>query len=159
MNRSLLPNLRLLATLPLAWAVLGCGSQPAAVNPVAQPGGSLPATPSETAPTETISPTADAIATSFVTKDPRRQIVPRNPFRPPMVTTRTVDSQLESRTSDIRLLGTARRDSQQIALFETGGKVSHAVVGEFVNDWEVTLVGKSEATLRKGLEQITLRID
>lgn len=83
---------------------------------------------------------------------------PRNPFRPPTVKTRTVTPQ-QAQTADIRLLGIAKRGDQPFALLEANGDFQRAVVGDFVLQWEVLSVTDSQATLRRGLEQITLQLN
>lgn len=81
----------------------------------------------------------------------------RNPFRPPLITSRTLMPQ-QAESGDIRLLGIAKKDSQHIALLETAGDFRKAIPGDVINDWEVLSVTESETTLRRGLEQMSLRI-
>jgi len=143
----------------LLLGLAGCGFTPVAVAPESPrhtPDASTvaldtastePAVPTETA-TEAAVPAANA---------PLAAKANRNPFRPPTVKARTVSPQ-QAQSADIRLLGIAKRDSQHIALLETAGDFHKAVVGDFIDQWEVLTVTESETTLRRGLEQMSLRI-
>ncbi|MEW4561736.1 hypothetical protein AB1K70_04375 [Bremerella sp. JC770] len=143
----------------LLLGLAGCGFSPVAAVP-----DSTSQSPSTTtvagdlASTQAVVPTetakdksAPAANTSLAPK------TNRNPFRPPTVQARTVSPQ-QAQSADIRLLGIAKRDSQHIALLETAGDFHKAIVGDFIDEWEVLTVTETETTLRRGLEQLSLRI-
>ncbi|QDU76152.1 hypothetical protein Pan97_31970 [Bremerella volcania] len=148
-----------IAASVLILASPGCGFTPAATAP--EPAHQTQATApsmehlaSAEAATSAVAPTAKP---SPVTSPPESNQTYRNPFRPPTVKARTLTPE-QAESANIRLLGIAKRDSQHIALLETAGDFHKAVVGDFIDQWEVLSVTESEATLRRGLEQISLRI-
>lgn len=152
---------RLIAVSPsiLLIGLSGCGFGPAATHPVAvdeQPDPLAVAQQSETPEEVPTTPvTAAEVVSAETPQTPHKPY--RNPFRPPTVRARTVTPQ-QAESADIRLLGIAKRDSQHIALLETAGDFHKAVVGDFIDQWEVLSVTENETTLRRGLEQMSLRI-
>lgn len=148
-----------IAASVLLLGISGCGFAPTAAAPEA------------TLQTQSTTPVAQEIAAlenagspeEAIVEKPAPKTVPasrqsyRNPFRPPTVKTRTVTPQ-QVESGNIRLLGIAKRDEQHIALVETSGEFHKAVVGDFILEWEVLTVTESETTLRRGLEQMSLRI-
>lgn len=137
----------------------GCGFSPATVlsEPTSQAPETVTAAHIETSEVEPTTPVAVAVKEPTAASLKRSNQAYRNPFRPPSITTRTLLPQ-QAESGDIRLLGIAKRDSQHIALLETSGDFHKAIVGDFINEWEVLSVTESETTLRRGLEQMSLRI-
>ncbi len=143
----------------LLLGIPGCGFGPSATTPVATNDRPEPvATTVQPEMPESLPVTTVTAAEMATTVSPQPTQKPyRNPFRPPTVRARTVTPQ-QAESADIRLLGIAKRDSQHIALLETAGEFHKAIVGDFVEQWEVLSVTESETTLRRGLEQMSLRI-
>lgn len=150
-----------LLTFVFGISSLGCGLG-AAETPIAtsQATGRLlnVPLPADEDVAETPEPAEQVGVTQPVTITPTSTKPPRNPFQPPTVTVRTV-TQREIQQDDIRLLGIAKRGSEQFAILERSGKLHKASVGDFVHDWEVTQVNAEQATLRRGLEEIKLHLD
>ncbi|PQO25403.1 hypothetical protein C5Y96_23980 [Blastopirellula marina] len=137
----------------------GCGFSPVAPSMESPSQASMTVPDAPSAVSKAPSNTSATVATSETTAVNQHESKQtyRNPFRPPSITTRTLLPQ-QAESGEIRLLGIAKRDSQHIALLETSGDLHKAVVGDFINDWEVLSVNESETTLRRGLEQMSLRI-
>ncbi|MFN3152385.1 hypothetical protein [Bremerella sp.] len=147
------------ATSVLLLGTSGCGFSSTTARPetTTQAHGTIPEY-QEVASVESSVPAEKAIAEAPSTQDaPEPKQTNRNPFRPPTVKSRTVTPQ-QAESGDIRLLGIAKRDSQYIALLEAAGDFHKAVVGDYIEEWEVLSVTDSETTLRRGLEQMSLRI-
>lgn len=152
-------RLAAVAVSALLLGISGCGFAPATLPP------EVAGQPQSTAPEAIdVASQAPSTSTEMVTiEEPmamsRGEGKPtyRNPFRPPTVKARTLTPQ-QAESANIRLLGIAKRDSQHIALLETSGDFHKAIVGDFIEEWEVLSVTESETTLRRGLEQVSLRI-
>lgn len=146
-------------TALLLLAVAGCGSGTVVdqtnVNPPTEAGMAPANQQPEISVAEPI--VAKTEVTSLPVQDAAVSARTRNPFQPPTIKIRTLSPQ-QSRSANIRLLGTAKRDSQLIALFEYEGEIQHACVGDFVGQWEVIEITKNSTSMRKGLEQIALRL-
>ena len=164
-------------SLGLILLVTGCGQQPLSAPVVSQEVASQEAAPQAAAPSET-STTEPATTPSHVeatkiassdaepvsltpsetqTTAPVKSALARNPFQPPTVTVRKLTPN-QVQTSDIRLLGIAKRDNQRFVIIENSGELSKAAVGDSVRDWEVVRIGDTQVTLRRGLEEILLTI-
>lgn len=152
-------RLAAVAASTLLFGFPGCGFTPVASSPAST--GQPPEIALETSEVASVDDSTSA-KDNAAEKAPAVSMVEsqqtyRNPFRPPTVKARTLTPQ-QAESADIRLLGIAKRDSQHIALLESAGKLHKAIVGDFVDQWEVLSVDDSETTLRRGLEQMSLRI-
>lgn len=151
-----------LLTFVLGISSLGCSrgaaQTPIAASPATSQRTDVPPPATAEDAIETPEPVTQVEPTQPVATTPATAQPPRNPFQPPTVTVRTV-TQREIQQDDIRLLGIAKRGSEQFAILERSGKLHKAAEGDFVHDWEVTQVRADQATLRRGLEEIKLHLD
>lgn len=152
-------RLAAVAASALLFGILGCGFAPVASSPeqISQVQATAPIAAEVASVEASTSNVAIVAEASPRTGPPETQRTYRNPFRPPTVKARTLTPQ-QAESADIRLLGIAKRNSEHIALLETAGDFHKAIVGDFINEWEVLSVTDTETTLRRGLEQMSLRI-